>query len=135
MKDFHDFSRLIMIIFSIPLSLEINSTRGINMRLNVTGRPTVSGPDSFMSLQTRQKEINKEGRRGEKRGGGGGNTVGIGSTTLLPSFSRHKPRNYVMCIKQGRLNRVDRSSILRTIGTERERGECGAAAWNAAGMK
>lgn len=26
-----------------------------------------------------------------------------------------------MCIKQGRLNRVDRSSILRTIGTERER--------------
>lgn len=51
----------------------------------------------------------------------------MGSTTLLPSFSRHKPRNYVMCIKQGRLNRVDRSSILRTIGTERERGECGAA--------
>ena len=40
---------------------------------------------------------------------------------LLPSFSRHKPRNYVMCIKQGRLNRVDRSSILRMIGTEKER--------------
>ena len=70
-----------------------------------------------MSLQRRQKEINNEEGGKEREGA---NTVGIGSTMLLPSFSRHKPRNYVMCIKQGRLNRVDRSSILRTIGTEKE---------------
>lgn len=85
MKDFHDFSRLIMIIFSVPLSLEINSTRGINMRLNVTGRPTVSAPDSFMSLQTRQKEINKEGRRGKKE-------EGEGETLLASDRLRSCPR-------------------------------------------
>lgn len=60
---------------------------------------------------------------------------------LLPSFSSHEPRNYAMCIKQGRLNRVDRSSILRTIERERERGgdrECMAqlrGACNVAGIK